>query len=70
MCQHIVHRPTAELRAFVTGGLAAAMLYPRVRQHVSCVAAQRDAILGSLANIADLRGVPTVGPPGLGVLVG
>ena len=51
MRQHIVHRPTAQwVENIRENGRGCRMLYlTAYRQHVSCVAVQRDAILGTLA---------------------
>jgi hypothetical protein len=59
---HIVHQPTAQcVESIRDKGRGCRMLYlTAYRQHVSCVAVQRDAILGT-CNTADLRGVPTCG---------
>jgi hypothetical protein len=50
MRQHIVHRPTAQCVESIRDNGRGRMLYlTAYRQHVSCVAVQRDAILGTLA---------------------
>jgi len=56
-----IGRLRSALRAFVTGAWLPPRCTPRVRQHVSCVAVQRDAILRTLAILRIFAAYPQRG---------